>query len=46
MYRRKLATRQTKNRFGVFPKLLRDHSVLRELDLIERFLCHGLSFFC
>jgi len=38
-----VAARQGKNRLGVFLKLLRDQFMLRELDLIERFVRHGLS---
>jgi hypothetical protein len=35
--------RQGKNRLGIFLKLLRDQFMLREFDLIERFVRHGLS---
>jgi hypothetical protein len=38
-----IAPRQGKDRLGVFLKLLRDQFVLRKLDLIERFVRHGLS---
>jgi hypothetical protein len=38
-----VATRQGKNSLGIFLKLLRDQLMLRELDLIERFVRHGLK---
>jgi hypothetical protein len=38
-----IAPRQGENRLGIFLKLLRDQFMLRELDLIERFVRHGLS---
>jgi hypothetical protein len=38
-----IAPRQGKDRLGIFPKLLRNQLMLCELDLIERFVRHGLS---